>query len=242
MNRRPNSGSFKKGQKAWNKGLKGAKVSWIKGLTKDTDPRVKKISDALKGVPKTGKNRLGCIGPNKGRVVCQEERLRISKSVKLARRTHSPIWNKGLTKKDHPGIASAAKLNSAFQKGRSKPFVSSRQGRRRFWYYGKVRRLKMRSRWEVAYAHRLDKQRIAWLYEAVTFVTDKFSYTPDFYILKTENFVELKGWENNSCDKKISAVRTRWGCKLSVLHGDDLRKLGVLDRHYRVVARGRGPV
>lgn len=241
--RKANSGSFKKGHKTWNKGLRGAQVSWIKGLTKATDPRVKKISEALKGVKKPWMSRrFGYVGHNKGRVICQEERLRISKGVKRARRTHSPIWNKGLTKKDHPGIASAAKLNSLSQKGKPRPFVSNRQGRRRFWYYGRDQRLKMRSRWEVAYAHWLDSKSLVWLYEPVTFVANVFSYTPDFYLPKIDGFVELKGWENNSYNEKISAVRTQWGCKLVVLQGDDLRKLGILDRHYRVVAKGRGSV
>lgn len=38
-----------KGRVPWNKGLKGAQIGWNKGLTKETDTRVKAISDGKKG-------------------------------------------------------------------------------------------------------------------------------------------------------------------------------------------------
>jgi len=157
----------------------------------------------------------------------------------LARRTHSPIWNKGLTKKTHPSLAAMAVSLSKSMKGVPRPFVSKRQGTRRFWFYGKDRRLKMRSRWEVAYAHWLDRRKVLWSYEPVTFVTDRFSYTPDFYLLDTEVFVELKGWENSLWDEKISALRTHWRTKVIVLDEKALQNLGLLDEHGRVIAKGR---
>jgi hypothetical protein len=232
-----NSGSFKKGMRPWNRGLKGRQTAWNKDLTKDTDLRVKKISDALVGraVPWV----TGHVGPNKGRVICQEERLRISKSVRKARRTHSPIWNKGLTKKTHPSLRRMAKALSLSTKGKPRPFLSNRQGRRRFWYYGPFLRIRMRSRWEVAYAHWLDGRKALWIYEGTTFVNDEFSYTPDFYLFETNSFVEVKGWENGSYREKISALRTQWGVDVKILHGEDLQKLGILDEHNRVIAKGR---
>jgi hypothetical protein len=239
---RTSLGQFRKGMRPWNKGLRGAQVSWIKGLTKYTDQRVAKISEALAGVPKLWMKRKRYVGPNKGRRWPDSYRERMSRILRKVRRTSSPIWNKGLTKKTNPSLARMARALSRSIKGVPRPFVSNKQGHRRFWYYGKNKRLKMRSRWEVAYAHWLDSRKVTWLYEAITFVAEEFSYTPDFYIFGTDSFVELKGWVNGLSDEKISALRTRWGVTIDVLHGDDLQKIGLLDEHNRVVAKGRRPV
>lgn len=46
-------GEDKKGKPAWNKGLKGVQVAWNKGLTKETDFRVAKISKSLTGIKRS---------------------------------------------------------------------------------------------------------------------------------------------------------------------------------------------
>ena len=180
----------------------------------------------------------GVVGPNKGRIVPEDQRRAISRSVKKARRSWAPVWNKGLTKKDHPSIASMAKKLAVSMKGIPRPFVSRKQGIRRFWYFGNGR-IKMRSRWEVAYAHWLDSQKIVWLYEAITFVGNQFSYTPDFYLVKEKKFIEIKGSEYNLHEEKINALRNRWRVSLDVLYGKDLQKLGILDGRLMVVAKDR---
>lgn len=235
-----NSTSFTKGHPTWNKGLRGTQKAWNKGLTKDTDARVKKISTALLGQPHPWMTGYpGRPGPNLGRVISDEECGRISRSMKKARRTYAPIWNKGLTKATHPGIASAAKKNSLLMKGRPRPFTSKKQGIRRFWYYGDDCRLRMRSRWEVAFAHWLDSIGEEWLYEPVTFITDRFSYTPDFYKPDEDEFIEVKGAAYNVHEEKMFALRNHWGTKLTMLNGQDLQKLGILDERYKVIANKR---
>lgn len=47
-----------KNQIPWNKGKKGLQISWCKGLTKDTDSRVRKRSEAIVGKEKTLEHRL----------------------------------------------------------------------------------------------------------------------------------------------------------------------------------------
>lgn len=46
---KPNSTSFEKGHIPWNKGVIGCQISWCKGLTKETDERVSKISQSKIG-------------------------------------------------------------------------------------------------------------------------------------------------------------------------------------------------
>lgn len=62
---------FNKNKIPWNKGKKGLQISWNKGLTKETDKRVKKYSEKLKGNKnfkfrqKTGKYiKCGICGKN----------------------------------------------------------------------------------------------------------------------------------------------------------------------------------
>jgi len=92
------------GQVSWNKGKKGLQVAWNKGLTKETDLRVKAISI---GVLATGQR--GRIPWNKGLTKETDERVRIN--VESAGRTKKgkPSWNKGLTSESHPGVAVCAK-------------------------------------------------------------------------------------------------------------------------------------
>lgn len=58
----------------------------------------------------------------------------------------------------------------------------------------------MRSNWEIAYASYLDKNGIIWEYEPKTFMlSDGSAYTPDFLLVDSGEWIEIKGW-----------VRGRW--------------------------------
>ena len=78
-----------KGKPTWNKGKKGVQIPWNKGLTKETDRRVKQYSDAKMGheVSKETKEKIsnskkGTVPWNKGK-----------RGVQIP-------WNKGLTMED----------------------------------------------------------------------------------------------------------------------------------------------
>lgn len=224
---------FVKGGVAWNKGTKGLQVAWNKGLTKDTSASMKKISNSIKGVARPWVSKWNSIY-KKGRHCSDSQKDKLSKSMKAARASYAPVWNKGLTKKTSASLRKMAKSLSKALKGKPKPFRTNKQGIRRFWYYGKTCRIKMRSRWEVAYAHYLDKKDIDWLYEYCSFVMDEFSYTPDFWIREENVFHEIKGFTNEAIEKKLSTFIRHFGCSLKVLMGKELTQLGVLDKHGRV--------
>jgi hypothetical protein len=85
-----NSGSFYKGQTSWNKGSIGIMVSWNKGLTKETDERVAKLSKphSLEWNQRISKALKGKIqGP-----LSEEWKLHISESNKKV--IHTLEWNK----------------------------------------------------------------------------------------------------------------------------------------------------
>ena len=85
-----------KGRVAWNKGTKGLTKGWNKGLTKETDDRVRKISNSLKG-HKVSKEQI-----NKQKNTIKEKYK--SGIIK--------IWNKGLTKDTDERVARIGKINS----------------------------------------------------------------------------------------------------------------------------------
>ena len=155
-----------------------------------------------------------------------EHRKKNSLALKKARRTYSPIWNKGRSAKTCPIMKRIGKKLSRIMKGRPAPWVKN-NGRRKFWYYNKKKRLRMRSYWEVKYAKYLDSKNIKWLYEAFCFVGKDFSYCPDFYLIKEKKFIEIKGAEYNLDKKKVKSL-INFGARIEVLFGDDLKKLGVL--------------
>jgi hypothetical protein len=67
------------------------------------------------------------------------------------------------------------------------------------WYISGNRKVAMRSGYEVAYAFYLDSLQLAWQYEPKTFFIGGKSgyrgktYTPDFFVINTQTFVEIKG-------------------------------------------------
>jgi len=86
-----------------------------------------------------------------------------------------------------------------------------------------------KSSWEVAYAKYLDKQGIKWLYEPKTFDLGNTTYTPDFYLPKTNLYIEIKGYFRPDARKKVNLFKKLYSEEeLLILKENNLRKLGVL--------------
>lgn len=100
-----NKGWFKKGQKVWNAGKKNVQKSWNKGLTKETDKRVKGISDSLTGKKLSKKHIEACRKSNTGKKLSDAHKKKIGKaSIKVwknleFRKKHKIIMNKDEIKK-----------------------------------------------------------------------------------------------------------------------------------------------
>jgi hypothetical protein len=78
-------------------------------------------------------------------------------------------------------------------------------------YEGANGRIWMRSSWEVAVAHRLDRDGLSWDYEPQTFLLDdRTRYTPDFLVSLGELgdlWIEVKGEYFGKSRDKVSAFR-----------------------------------
>jgi|SRR5579859_4355731 len=170
----------------------------------------KKMSESRKEGFRTGK-----IKPTrywKGKTKHNDAVLaRRSRQTKEDFRTGKRVsWDKGFTKETHPSIAKrAAGERLAYAEGRKK--VTSRT----FWQvvYASRRNgdITLRSKLELIYAQQLDKAHIKWLYESKRFPIVvhgiSMTYTPDFYLVNENKFIEVKGRLTEQDEVKYKAFR-----------------------------------
>lgn len=86
----------------------------------------------------------------------------------------------------------------------------------------------MRSSWEIKYAKYLDSKNIVWEYESKTFNLRNMSYTPDFYLPQTNEFIEIKGWWRGNSKLRFDTFKKLYkDIKIKVLMKKDLKKLNI---------------
>lgn len=143
---------------------------------------------------------------------------------------HKP-WNKGETKATHKTLAK-----------QSKKMIGNVYGpaHRRCWYRSGRRKVQMRSYWEVACAHWYDAKGMQWEYEPRYFhigLSDRYlghTYTPDFHLLDTDTWEEVKGLEPAEFKAKFRRFKQRYpSIKITMVRKATLQKRKVLDKHGR---------
>lgn len=84
--------------------------------------------------------------------------------------------------------------------------------------------------WELAYAKWLDKNQVKWRKVNETFSYEfenkKHRYTPDFYLIDTNEYIEIKGYQTEK--DKAKWEQFPLGLKLKVLKLKELKELKVL--------------
>lgn len=92
--------------------------------------------------------------------------------------------------------------------------------------------IKLYGKWELAYAKYLDRNNINWVRpkEKFDYIFEGKSrtYTPDFYLTSTREYIEIKGYETNK-------DRAKWSHfpidkTLVVLNGEKLYMLGIISK------------
>lgn len=110
-------------------------------------------------------------------------------------------------------------------------------------------RMVLRSTYEALMASHLDKNNKQWVYEPgpafpVSYVSHtgtkkQGTYTPDFYVIDDDEFVEVKGWWQHPDGKlKFDAFRMQYPeLKVKLIMGDDITKLGfnLKDKSYKIL-------
>lgn len=184
-----------------------------------------KISNAMKG----------SNNPFYGKKHSKKTKLIISKSREKYKNKNHPCWKGGL-----PRCLDCNKLLSAYHVNRCKscgqiernkiPENTARFGKKPT--HGKrivYNKICFRSSWEVKYAKYLDKNKISWIYEPKVFNLNTTTYTPDFYLPNTDEYIEIKGYWRTDAKKKYLKFRRKFRkTKIKVLKEKDLIKLNVL--------------
>lgn len=89
----------------------------------------------------------------------------------------------------------------------------------------KYKKIKMHNKWEVIYAKYLDKQGIEWQYEPKTFDLGKTTYTPDFYLPETDEWVEIKDYWRIDIKKKFDLFKKKYNSmNIKIILKKDLEK------------------
>jgi hypothetical protein len=115
----------------------------------------------------------------------------------------------------------------------------------RCWYDGPNGLILMRCKWEVAYAQFLDRSSLSWEYENRWFSVGKgpwpgVTYTPDFYILEEDRYIDVKGNYPEVIQQKIARFRERHSkIHLDMLYQSDLERMGVVKRGKGVLTEGQ---
>jgi hypothetical protein len=86
-----------------------------------------------------------------------------------------------------------------------------------------------RSSWELAYAMYLDKKNVFWMYEHKKFkLSNGTSYTPDFYLVKKQKYIEIKGIISETNKEKMDLFRKEYPeIKFKILYGEGLVRKGI---------------
>jgi hypothetical protein len=115
--------------------------------------------------------------------------------------------------------------NSNFSKGGYRE--GSGRGKKT-WYNSPIAgRIYLQSTWELKYAEYLDSQGINWKRNTkrFTYLNENIEhyYVPDFYLIDSDEYIEVKGWERPDDKLKWKAFPH----SLKVLFREDLIKLGI---------------
>ena len=99
----PEHCGFQKGNIPWHKGKRGLTIAWNKGLTKETDERVKKASENKERIEKIRNTLKGRIPHNKGKTKyiykpSMDNSIRMSK----LRGKETPNWQGGKSFEKYP--------------------------------------------------------------------------------------------------------------------------------------------
>ena len=82
----------------------------------------------------------------------------------------------------------------------------------------------LRSSYELIFARVLDKKGLTWQYEPQTFkLKEGCRYTPDFYVLETDEWFEVKGYITEKSVEKIRLF-SEMGYKITIITLNDLER------------------
>lgn len=189
---------------------------------------------------------------NPSKIISREA---IAKSRKAFYESGGEPWNKGLTKDDHASLATVSRKVQEKLKGRNIhrerlteeeyeqyiTDISAKMSGKGNPMYGKTTRISksgyredighyVRSTWEADYARVLNFIDEPYLYEPKTFELTRengstITYTPDFYLINKDVYVEIKGFMRDLDAEKIKLIQEQYDIKLEVIQSSEFAEL-----------------
>ena len=117
--------------------------------------------------------------------------------------------------------------------GRNNPMYGKLTTHSKGAYYNGIY---MRSTYEIKYAKYLDNNHIKYKYEPNTFeveytyqgIKKEGTYTPDFYLPETNEYIEIKGWWRGYAKPKFEAFKEQYkDIKIKLLMRTNVQQLGI---------------
>lgn len=88
--------------------------------------------------------------------------------------------------------------------------------------------IKVQGKWEYNVAQWLNTQNIKW--DRKTLIYDNHRrYTPDFYLIELDEYLEVKGWLKESDKEKMNKIIKEKNIKIKILYKEDYKKLQKID-------------
>lgn len=111
------------------------------------------------------------------------------------------------------------------------------------WYKTTHCEMWLRSQWEYVVALYLDKQEKTWKYEPkafpITIDGKKATYTPDFYLVDDDLYIEVKGWWRSTYLAKHKAFREAYpDIKIEVWDKTKLLELNLITKKGKILSIG----
>lgn len=170
--------------------------------------------------------------------------------LQIAFKKDRKSWNKGLTKEfDKRVLKNSKSLKIYYQthhgsffgkthsvearKKLSKKLSVNNKGGRCKWYTYKD--IKVQGTWELIYAIYLDLKQISWIKIASSSRTNHtfkwlldgivHHYTPDFYLVLDEQYIDLKGYWWGNDKLKIKLVKEQNDINLKIIEDDEFKDI-----------------
>lgn len=196
-------------------------IPWSKGLTKETDERLAHISllghTWIKGLTKETDERV--------KKMAKKQSETMKTQYKRGKRV---VWSEGLTKETDERIklSSERASNTILEQYKNGRKVSEKNYK--FYKSGFREDLGhyVRSSWEANFARILKFNKISYKYEKKRFDLGYAIYVPDFYLPKSNEYYEIKGYLRKGSKEKLEFFHKLYpDIKLTLINKKSYKKL-----------------
>lgn len=194
-----------------------------KGVYVKTKEHREKISKTQKGrhLSPSTEFKKGQIPWNKGKIYSLIRKKSNDSKEKTSKSLKSFYIN-------HPGFAKEKGKKVSGSRSNFYGQIPKYSYGKRCYYESPIQgKICFKSSYEFEYAKYLDSKSILWYYEIETFNLGNMTYTPDFFLVNEEKFVEVKGYMSELSQNKINKFLEQYPWDLEILYKEDLIKLGI---------------